>query len=168
MSKLNEQTMCETFDIDNIEEAKDTVKELKETLHEVEENVDSESDEILRNNIARANRILDVLEDDIHSGENNPHLIKALADLIKSITDAAQALASLSFQDLDYEMEEQKLQLKKDEFELKKLVTEGSKNTSNNTINIFSTNDLVNKIKEIRMTEMLDENTIDISGENNE
>jgi len=103
------------------------------------QNEEGESPEkIIRENIHKANQILDAAIDAVLRGMLEPRMIEVAVKAVESITTAAMALnnTSLGFGKLD--IEEQMLEIKRKELELKaQQLTMGTQNKIGNQTNII-------------------------------
>jgi hypothetical protein len=98
---------------------------------------DEESpDKIIRENIVKANQILDVTIDAVVRGVIEPRMIEVAVKAVEAITTAALALNNTSIGFGKLNLEEEMLQIKRKELELKtqQLSQGGLKSLTNNII----------------------------------
>lgn len=143
-----DKSLSSCFDIDA---AKQELKDIKSQLDEDVNN----PNEILQGNIARAQRLLDKIENEWDVGTTNAtvKLVEIAAKLIDCITSAANSMIS---NDVSLETTNQKqefLDLKKLEFELKKnkdekVLPSGDNNTyTQNNIVVSSREDILKLVR---------------------
>lgn len=130
-----DENLSKAFDID----------EARKELDLIQTDLDSlgDSDEILRSNINRAQRLLDKIENEWDIGTTNAtiRLVEIAAKLIDCITTAANSLIANSVSLEETGQKQEILDLKKLEFELKKSKLE-NKPENNNIINNNTQNNL--------------------------
>jgi len=98
MSELNREGLAEEFDLENIENQPSSVSIFKEE--------GEDPDSIIKDNIDRANRILDQVEDELANGNFSARLVEVAAKTMDSVTNAVSQIQSTVYNN-DY------LQLKK-------------------------------------------------------
>ena len=130
-----DENLSKAFDID----------EARKELDLIQTDLDSlgDSDEILRSNINRAQRLLDKIENEWDIGTTNAtiRLVEIAAKLTDCITTAANSLIANSVSLEETGQKQEILDLKKLEFELKKSKLE-NKPENNNIINNNTQNNL--------------------------
>lgn len=126
-----------------LEKIKQMKTELAESMKQKEDQEDP--DDILYKNIDRANRFLDILENEIteedpeskkRKNKNISRLFEVSAQLINAITSATQSIAGSYKDDMEYQYKLELLELKNKELMIKHaLGGQGSgSNTTNNLI----------------------------------
>ncbi|MFW6001941.1 MAG: hypothetical protein ACOCQD_01220 [archaeon] len=122
-----------------LEKIKEMKNELQESVKNKEDNEDP--DNILYQNIDRANRFLDILEEKIQSNETNQkknisRLFEVSAQLINAITTASSSIIGGQKDAAEYEYKLQLLEIKNKELEIKAALQDGGKGkgTTNNLI----------------------------------
>jgi hypothetical protein len=126
---------------------------------------DEESpDKIIRENIVKANKILDVTIDAVVRGVIEPRMIEVAVKAVESITTAALALNNTSIGFGKLNIEEEMLQIKRKELELKtQQLAQGSiKNMTNNII-MTSREEVMKAIASNQP--LLEEEVMDVEGE---
>lgn len=106
-------------------------KELKELQDEL-----PDADQILVNNIARANRILDKIEDSIDRGVLTASMIEAAGRMIETVTSAANSITGIGYNAEVIRQKDRDLDRKERELLVKGLV-KGAENvniTNNNLV----------------------------------
>lgn len=124
------------------------IEETRESLENIPEGEDS--DTILTNNIARANRILDRLEEEILSGELSPRLIETCGQLINAVTTAATSITSNSFGNVELELKAKALEIKEKEIAVKAAIQgakAGTPQTVNNNLVVMSREEILGMIE---------------------
>jgi len=143
--QLDMNSLNYEFNIDivsnNIDKQIEEVKNLKEELTNLEDNI-VDSDQILIDNIERANRILDKIEVDINNGNSSARLIEVVGQLINAVTSAATSITGISYNQQVIDTKNRALDIKEKEIAVKGIV----KNADN--VNI-TTNNLVMSREEL-------------------
>ena len=141
--QLNRKKLESIFNINTtIENGLQTIQEVRSDLELPEENIGYVSD-TLKNSIDRANRILDLLEEELKGGNLTAKMVEASAKMIESITNATQTLATFDDSPIETAIKVAHINLKKEELEYKK--SSGNTNQKGDNILICTTNDLLNK-----------------------
>lgn len=116
-------------------EAKKQISLMRDAVKKAEEDIESLTpDQILRNNIDRANGFLDVAEKMLSGGSFSANLIEACASLISQITAATNVLMAAEFNEQTFSIKERSLDLKELEIKLKNEKSD-EKGVTNNTTN---------------------------------
>ena len=127
--------------------------ELQESIKQKDEQEDP--DNILYQNIERANRFLDILEDRITGRgekvkkESTSRLFEVSAQLINAITSATQSIAGSYQNDLDYQYKLEKLELENKKLMIQYALKGGDGNqgsTTNNNLIVSSREDILDMI----------------------
>lgn len=82
------------------------VEEMRETLKEEEKKVKEkreDPDDILYNNIQRANNLLDDIQRSISNGNNEPRMFEVASQLINAITSASTSIVNVDQHDDEME-----------------------------------------------------------------
>ena len=123
MSELNRDKLSEVFNVEKVEKE---VAELPESMDSAED--------IIKDNIVRANRILDNVEHELENGNLNARMVEVASKLIDSVTNAASQIQNHSYNE-DYLLLREKLvELKRIETEQKVRLAAGGSNTTNQNI----------------------------------
>lgn len=128
-------------------------------------NDDEESpDKIIRENIAKANQILDITINAVANGIVEPRMIEVAVKAVESITTAAVALNNTSIGFGKLNLEEEMLEIKRKELELKtqQIAQGGIKNMTNNII-MTSREEVMKAIANNQP--LLEEEIMDVEGE---
>jgi hypothetical protein len=93
-------------------------------------------EEVIRENISKANYLLDLAISNIESGNINPRMLETTAQLLNSITNATGILMSTATDMIGMDLKSKLVELKEKELEMKnKAITEGgTKNLTQNLI----------------------------------
>lgn len=138
-SNVNTKLLEKEFNISNTprnqEEQIQQFEEMRETLDEASNLPDP--DNILHDNIQRANRILDQAEEELREGGLSARMVEVCAQMINAITSAANSIVGTSYDD-EMELKREKLELEKKKLAIKQAtqsLPEGeNKNTTINAI----------------------------------
>lgn len=165
-SELDIDNIEEIFNMDSLttENSNKEIVAMRDKLEVLEEMEELESDQIIRMNIARANNLLDWVEEDYRRGSTmDARKMEACAKLIAEITNAANSLAATDLQTQTIDIRERTLNLK--EFEVKaKVERQNNKNdntTINNNVVVTSRDDLFKMLKN-EQKEKEEEKIIDV------
>jgi len=121
MPELNRTKLSEAFDIDSIERE---VKELPDGQ--------KDTDEIIRDNIDRANTILDDVQYEMGNGNFSARMVEVAAKLIDSVTGAASQIQSNTYNEEYLLLREKLVYLKKLETESKVKLAAGKEGSVTN------------------------------------
>ena len=105
-----------------------------------------DADQIITDNIARANRILDRVEDTIGTGAFTAAMIEAAAKLLDSVTSAANSITGISFNAEVIRQKDRDLDRKEKELLVKGLVKGADNVTINNNNLTMNREDLLKLI----------------------
>ena len=100
----------------NLQKVEKQITEMKNVLSEYEDLEDA--DDIIKFNIKRANRLLDLAESNM-SSDFNSRVLEACSKLIGEITVAANSLMTYEFQNQNIDLKERTLDLREFEVKLK-------------------------------------------------
>lgn len=114
MSDLNFDELEKEF---NLEKTTKKISLMRETLDELDESLD-DSNEIIKSNIRRANRLLDAAENQLEI-DFNSRILEGCSRLIAEITTAANVLINNDIQNQNFDIKERTLDLKEFEVKLK-------------------------------------------------
>lgn len=136
-----------------LEKIRSMKQELAESMKHKEEQEDP--DNILYENINRANRFLDILENEITEKDpeektpkkkNISRLFEVSAQLINAITSATQSIAGSYKDDMEYQYKLELLELKNKELAIKHALKGGESYTTNNNLIVSSREDILDLI----------------------
>jgi hypothetical protein len=142
MTEINRDQLSDEFDIDNIE------TEVKEMVKQFDESEEADVEEILLQNVNRANRVLDRIEHEIGNGNFSSRISEVASQLINSVTNAATQISADRY-NTDYlqlrrsivQLEKMKLELKKNESSV------GKANVTNQNIIVTDRESLLKFLK---------------------
>ena len=149
MGKIDVSSLEKSFNLDDI---KYDIKALRDRIKNIDDYEDPSK--ILQENIIRASRLLDHLEDEIDLGitpkGGTSRMLEVATLLINSITTAATAMSTMSFGAADKEYKDKVLSLKELEVNAKLAgKTPQQALTQNNNVNIFTDrNSLLEMLRE--------------------
>jgi len=123
------------------------VNSMRKELEDLKEGI-PDADQIIVDNIARANRILDRVESCIGTGAFTATMIEAAAKLIESVTSAANSITGISFNAEVIRQKDRELDRKEKELTIKGLVKGAENVTINNNQLIMNREDLMKMIRE--------------------
>ena len=111
------------------------VNDMRKEIATIEESL-PDVDKIITDNIERANRILDKVEDAIVRGDYTASMIDAVGKLIDSVTSAATSITGISYNNEVLRQKDRDLDRKEKELAVKQLVKgeQGTQITNNNLI----------------------------------
>lgn len=123
------------------------VSSMRKELQALKENL-PDADKIITDNIARANRILDRVEDTVGSGAFTAAMIEAAAKLIDSVTSAANSITGISFNAEVIRQKDRDLDRKEKELLVKSVVKGADNVTVNNNTLVLNREELLKIISE--------------------
>lgn len=116
MAEINRDQLSEEFDIDNVE------SEVKEMVKQFDESEEANVEEILLQNVNRANRILDRIEHEIDNGNFSSRISEVASQLVNSVTNATAQISTdrynteyLQLRNSIVQLEKMKVRLKENE-----------------------------------------------------
>lgn len=124
--QLNTQSLNKEFNIDiqtgeifdkQIQDVNSMRKELSELKLDM-----PDSDQIIFENIERANRILDKIETNIRNGEMSARLLEVAGQLINAVTSAATSITGISYNQQVIDTKNRALDIKEKEVAVKGIV----------------------------------------------
>jgi hypothetical protein len=131
MSELDIKGLSEEFDIDIIQEE---AKDIRHNVSNINSN-SNDSDELLMENIKKANDILDTLKEEVDSDSDfSARTMEVGALLVNSITNAIDKVYMKNFNSQSLHIKKQMIYLKQKELDLKKLGTSGREGVSSQNI----------------------------------
>jgi len=150
--QINTDSLNKEFDIqiqsdDSMEVQIQEVQDMRKELTEIE-NGFPDSDQIILDNIERANRILDIVEKNIKDGDHSARFLEVAGQLINAVTAAATSVTGISYNQQIIDNKNRALDIKERELEVKSIV-KGAENvniTNNNLV--MSREDLLDMINE--------------------
>ncbi len=129
---LNRRNLENEFNIDNqqdeIIELERVEEEQEPDPFEEEWNKENDPRNIIRDNIERANNILDLVEEELKNGNMTARMVEVAANLINSVTAAGKELISDENYKVYLHLRERMVKLKDKEIELKRLKKDSPKN----------------------------------------
>lgn len=143
-----------------LEKIKKMKSDLAESMKQKEDQEDP--DNILYQNIDRANRFLDILENEITAEDpegNTPkkknisRLFEVSAQLINAITSATQSIVGSQKDDMEYQYKLEMLELKNKELAIKHALKGGEAYTTNNNLIVSSREDILDLISNQKKSE---------------
>lgn len=143
-----------------LEKIKQMKSDLAESMKQKEDQEDP--DNILYQNIDRANRFLDILENEITAEDpesktpkkkNISRLFEVSAQLINAITSATQSIAGSYKDDMEYQYKLELLELKNKELAIKHALKGGEAYTTNNNLIVSSREDILDLISNQKKSE---------------
>ena len=118
MSKLNEERIAEELDMEVLEAE---VSDISDSF-DINTVKDSTPDQILKENIQRANRILDILEDDARERKViSARKAEVMGQLINSVTNAANSIITDEYNKEYLQIRQSVIQLKEKEMRIKEI-----------------------------------------------
>jgi len=119
MPKINEEKLAEELEMEILE------AEIAEITNDLDINKfksKSNPDQVLSDNIERANRILDILEDDANETRKiSARKAEVMAQLINSVTNAANSIISDEYNKAYLQIRNSVLRLKEKEIQIKQI-----------------------------------------------
>jgi len=147
MDSLNKEFDVQIQSEDSMEVQIQEVQDMRKELTEIE-NGFPDSDQIILDNIKRANRILDIVEKNIKEGDHSARFLEVAGQLINAVTAAATSVTGISYNQQIIDNKNRALDIKERELEVKSIV-KGAENvniTNNNLV--MSREDLLDMINE--------------------
>jgi hypothetical protein len=108
--ELNRNRLSETFDIEDI----------KREVESISFNEKTDPEEILRENINRANRILDRVEQEIEGGNFTARMVEVAGNILNTVTNSSKEIISNINYKKYLQIREAMVKYKYDELEAKK------------------------------------------------
>lgn len=144
MTELNRKKLSEEFSLDLTDD-----KNIDKFLEDIKPPKDADDpDDILRENIQRANRFLDKVENEIEEGNFSARMLEVAGQLLNSVTAAASQIQSSGYNDAYLQVREKLVSLKQVELELKRRKLEkGSSGTTKQQMIIASREDILGIIR---------------------
>lgn len=160
---LDRRNLEEEFDMAPIEA--EVVEEDTPDPFEQEWEEENDPRTSIKENIERANSILDLVEEELRNGNFTPRLVEVAAGLINSVTAAGKELLTDEYNKKYLQIRQRLVELKKEEVEIKKLKVEKPRNQ----YNIIATREDVLKIlNEDKRPKQIEESSVDSNSEENE
>lgn len=144
MSELNRKNLSKEFSLDLTDD-----KNIDKFLEDVTPPTEGEDpDDILRENIQRANRFLDRVETEIEGGNFSARILEVAGLLLNSVTAAASQIQSSGYNEAYLQVREKLVSLKQVELELRRRKLEkGSSGTTKQQMIIASREDILGIIR---------------------
>jgi hypothetical protein len=149
--QLNISSLNKEFDINiqttNFTEQINEINKMRKDLNDIESTL-PDVDQIIYDNIDRANRLLDNIEIDINKGNTNARLLEVTGQLINAVTVAATSITGIGYNQQIIDSKNRALDIKEQEVAVKSAVL-GAKevNITNNNLTM-SREDLLKMIKD--------------------
>ena len=149
--QLNVEMLDREFNIDiqtsNFSDQIDEINEMRKELTNIEENL-PDVDQIIFDNIERANRFLDKIEDNMTRGDLSARLLEVTGQLINAVTTAAISVTGIGYNQQIIDNKNRALDIKEKDIAVKSVI-KGVKevNITNNNLTM-SREDLLKMIKE--------------------
>lgn len=154
--QANVKMLDDIFEVDtttgevlNPEVTKDDIQVLKNELKEIEDSL-PDVDEIILSNIERANRFLDILEDQIIRGNLSASMVESCATLINAVTSAATSITGISYNNEVLEIRRGELKVREQKAALEGIAS-GAKNVNITNNNLTMTREEL--LKELQNTQ---------------
>ncbi len=136
VSKLNEifEVDTSTGEMIPIEDAKKEVAIMRETIKEIAKDI-PDIDGIILDNIKRANRFLDKIEDSVMNGNGSAVMMESTATLINAVTQAATSITGISYNTDMLEIKREELRIREKKLTIENIVKPGQGGDVNITNN---------------------------------
>lgn len=121
----------ETGEIFELEGHLTDIKDMRKELAKVSDEMGPDPDKIICDNIDRANRLLDKIEDQIMRGDINARMFEVSAQLIGTITAAATSITGISYNQQVIDNKNRALDIKERELQVKAIKQDVSGNIEN-------------------------------------
>lgn len=148
MSVLNRKNLAEELNMDFSE-----TEVYTDTQDDVQLDLYSPTEEIIRNNIARANRILDRVEFEIDNGNFQPRLVEVAGQLINAVSTAVANLNLNIYNSQYLQLKNRMVSLKEVEIRMK----EGTLNKPTNQNIIVTDRETILKMLENKDKKLISE-----------
>ena len=120
---------------------------MRKELADIDEDA-IDSDQIIMDNISRANRILDIVEENILAGDHSARFLEVAGQLINAVTSAATSITGISYNQQLIDTKNRALDIKEKEVTVKGIVKNADNvNITNNNL-VMSREDLLKMINE--------------------
>ena len=144
MPELDRQGLEETFDIVQEPEIFSD-KEVVIIEDGFDDDLDEDAEKIIKDNIDRANDLLDKVQEEINTGNFSARVVEVAGQLINSVTQAAKELLSSSMNRRHLFLKDKILALKRRELDIKEL---GAARPKNQNLIIASREDVLKLLKD--------------------
>ena len=150
--QVNISMLDEEFNIDiqndSLDKQISDISQMRKELSEIEKSL-PDVDQIILDNIDRANRLLNKIEIDIERGNTSARLLEVTGQLINAVTTAATSITGISYNQQIIDNKNRALDIKEQEIAVKSAISGGAKevNVTNNQL-IMSREDILKMIKE--------------------
>jgi len=149
--QVNTQALNKEFNIDiyndDLDKQIQEVQEMRKELADIDKDA-IDSDQIIMDNINRANRILDIVETNIKAGDHSARFIEVAGQLINTVTTAATSITGISYNQQLIDTKNRALDIKEKEVTVKGIVKNADNvNITNNNL-VMSREDLLKMINE--------------------
>ncbi len=141
--QINFNSLDDAFNIDNsIDTQIEEVKSMKQELKKLEDDL-PDADQIILDNIERANEILDKVQTAIINGDTSARLIEVAAQLINAVTSAATAITGIGYNQQVIDNKNRALDIKEKEIGVKMAM--GQVPAGTKEVNITNNNLMMNR-----------------------
>lgn len=180
-TQVNTDILEREFNLDTTDERNDQLAELREMRMQLRRSVeDCDPDELLMDNVQRANELLDTAQQQIlNGGQTNARLYEICAQLINAVTSAANSITSNAFGNQKHDYNMKVLELKEQELVVKsamlaeKMGTNAGRQVTEDTndgkVVVMDRNTLLemieNEAKEVELNSGQSTDSIDIPSE---
>jgi hypothetical protein len=129
-------------------EVLDEVKAMRKELRDLEKDL-PDVDQIILDNIDRANRILDKVENSVGTGAFTASMIEAAGKLIDSVTSAANSITGISYNNEVLRQKERDLDIKEKKLTIDNMLKGKEVNITNNNL-VMNREELMRMIRDGR------------------
>lgn len=125
-SQVNESILEQEFNLDTSEDRQQELEQIREMRLQLNDAADGQDpDDILYENIERANNLLDTAQQAVErGGETNARMYEVCAQLINAITNAATSIATGGFNNQKHEYNMKMLEVKEKEVMVKSAIAQ--------------------------------------------
>lgn len=142
MSEIDREGLSEEFDIDCVE------SEVKEMVRQFDDGEEADIENILLQNVNRANRILDRIEHEINAGNFSSRISEVASQLVNSVTNAAAQISSDRYNTDYLQLRRSIVQLERMKLDLKRTdQNAGKANVTNQNIIVADRESLLKFLK---------------------
>ena len=153
-NQVNETILEQEFNIDTSEERQQELDQIRDMRLQLHDAVDGEDpDDILYQNIERANTLLDTAQQTIErGGETNARLFEVCAQLINAITTAASSIQTGGFNNQKHDYNMKMLEVKEKEIMVKQAIAQDKlgtgKTATGNSVLVMSREELLRMMED--------------------
>jgi len=117
MPELDREGLSKHFEMLTVEN--NAEKQLDSMIKDLSNLEDCNAETVVKDNIERANRILDQVEEELNSGNFSARMVEVASKMIDSITNAASQIQTTSYNNNYLQLREKLIQLKKMDLEFR-------------------------------------------------